>query len=310
MDGPSFSASNSSITKSVHPHHTKDMRNRARHQTNPSEIPISNPILSDKSFDKFPLLRNNTQIIKGQSEAKLKKSKLSQIFSIPENESLRVSRFFEMRLEEKLKSAKNLDKKTIISIHLEILEKIIAVDVFGPVLERIRSVLVEALNSDFTFKENIEEKSIKQFQKEIIDMKAYAAECEGVKKGLEGKLKRLSLENIELLRVNEKLEEENLLWRDFKKNIKLSDGIPDTLPLIKELKNRNSMIDAQDKRIKTLQSKEKKLSVVLKVLRMKKININEMIASTKDRRGSSDSLNISAMSNIDVDSSFYSQSNN
>lgn len=274
--------------------YSKRKRNKSSNKT---ECSISSIVAPEKSIDKLPIIRINTHIVKKSIDLSLKKSdSLKKTLKVPIVDSTNLSKYFEVKIEEKLKSLKTKDEVQVLSIYLNIFEKIIAIDTYGPVLEKIRIKIVEALNKDFSFKENADMKQIMNYQNEISHLKENIKDIEIMRKSLEAKLKKLSTENIELLNENAKLEEENNFWKDYKKNIKVVDGMPDTVPLIKELRSKNSMIDGLDKKNRELIVKEKKLSKVIKVLKEKGVNVYEILGKQKDRRNSADSFNISKMS--------------
>lgn len=274
--------------------YSKRKRNKSSNKT---ECSISSIVAPEKSIDKLPIIRINTHIVKKSIDLSLKKSdSLKKTLKVPIVDSTNLSKYFEVKIEEKLKSLKTKDEVQVLSIYLNIFEKIIAIDTYGPVLEKIRIKIVEALNKDFSFKENADMKQIMNYQNEISHLKENIKDIEIMRKSLEAKLKKLSTENIELLNENAKLEEENNFWKDYKKNIKVVDGMPDTVPLIKELRSKNSMIDGLDKKNRELIVKEKKLSKVIKMLKEKGVNVYEILGKQKDRRNSADSFNISKMS--------------
>lgn len=214
----------------------------------------------------------------------------------PEKYISKFSRIFDNKLEEKLKNLDKSDDFSILKAHLEIFEKIISVDSFGHILDKIRIKLVNYINK-VAVKDEPESKIQKIYENEIEKLKEMIKDFELSKKSVESKLKKLSMENIELLNLVDKLTEENSLFKDFKKNIKIVDGVPDPMPIIKELRTKTTMLDSIDKKNKGLMKKERYLIALVRALKEKGMNPNEMVGRNNlERRSSTDSMNLSRMS--------------
>ena len=213
----------------------------------------------------------------------------------PEKLISKFNRIFDKKLEEKLKNLDKTDDFSQLKAHLEIFEKIISVDSFGHILDKIRIKLVNHINK-LGFKDEPESKIQKIYENEIGKLRETLKDFEISKKSVEAKLKQLSMENIELLNLVDKLTEENNLFKDFKKNIKIVDGVPDAMPIIKELRTKTTMLDTIDKKNKGLMKKERYLIALIRALKEKGMNPNDLVKSHIERRSSSDSMNMSRMS--------------
>lgn len=214
----------------------------------------------------------------------------------PDKLVMKFNRIFEKKLEERLKSIEKGDEKQIIKVYLELFEKIIAVDAFGSILEKIRMKIVNFINKLAT-KDEPELNIQKLYDQDIEKYKDTLKTLENSKKSVEAKLKKLSFENIELLNSVEKLKDEIVLLKDFKKNVKIVDGVPDAMPILKELRTKTTMLDSIDKKNKVLMKKERYLVALIKALKEKGMNPNELVKmSNIERRSSSDSMNISRIS--------------
>ena len=142
----------------------------------------------------------------------LKKSISMKSQAIPfRNEKFNICKIFESKISEKLKLINPNDEKKVLMVYLEILEKIISIDPYKPVLEKIKEKIYQALNKDFPFKGNPENKQLEVYTQEIFHLKSMVAEYKNHKISLETKLEKLSLENIQLLNENSKLLEEKSL---------------------------------------------------------------------------------------------------
>lgn len=186
---------------------------------------------------------------------------------------------------------------------MSVFEKIIVVGTYCPVLEKIRLKIAEALNKDFSFKENKLMKQIVNYKNEIDFLKENIKDSENNRKSLEKKLKKLSTENIDFFNENAKLQEENGFWKDYKRNIKLVDRVLDSVPLVKELRTKNSMVDGLDRKHKEFVVKEKKLKKIVKILKEKGINLYKIIGKPNDNKSFKDSMNLSRL-DINLNDSF------
>lgn len=246
--------------------------------------------ISPFNSEKLPLLRTNTHEV----EKSLSKSETLKIYQKSTTiNSISPLKFIESKLKQKLENINNNDHETIFKAHLDILENIISIDPYGPVLEKIRVKIMENLNAEKEPKNKFDSQSMQDLQEKFEKLKENFINCESAKKSLEAKLKKLSIENIQISKNLEFVIEENNLWKEFKKTVKLVDGTPDFMPLLKELKYKSAVIESLDKKLKDLQIRDRKQSGVLKLVKEKGVNLNELISNYRDRRSSSDSFNIS-----------------
>lgn len=245
-------------------------------------LPMLNP--SFKSTEKFSDTYNQSSLHP------------HPIQKTPDKLISKFNRIFDKKLEERLKNIEKSDEKQIIKVYLELFEKIIAVDAFGSILEKIRMKLVNFINKLAT-KDEPELALQKLYDQDIGKYKEMLKDLENSKKSVEAKLKKLSLENIELLNTVEKLKDEIVLLKDFKKNVKIVDGVPDAMPILKELRTKTTMLDSIDKKNKVLMKKERYLMALIRALKEKGMNPNELVGMGNiERRSSSDSMNISRIS--------------
>ena len=215
------------------------------------------------------------------------------LFRNPDDYYLKLNKMFEKKLDEKVRTIPKTNEAVLVQAHLEILKKIIKIDYFGSVLEKIHSKIAAFVNQhtrqDTSFTETSQENELNR-------LKDLIKEFEVSKKSVDQKLKKLSIENIDLLDKIDKLEEENLLLKDYKKNIKIIDGVPDTMPILKELRTKTTILDSLDKKNKDLSKKEKMFNILIRALKEKGMNPRDIIHSFNDRRSSTDSMNLSRMS--------------
>lgn len=248
-----------------------------------------------KNKDKqhhLPII-NSHQASFEKSEKCLNVSMKNPLFRNADDHYLKLNKMYEKKLDEKIRTIPKNNEVVLIQAHLEILKKIIKIDYFGSVLEKIHLKIASFFNQytrqDTSFTETSQENEVNRL-KEIIK------ELELSKKSVDQKLKKLSIENIDLLDKIDKLEEENLLLKDYKKNIKIIDGVPDTMPILKELRTKTTILDSLDKKNKDLSKKEKMFNILIRALKEKGMNARDLIHSFNDRRSSTDSMNLSRMS--------------
>ena len=159
--------------------------------------------------EKLPLLKVQTQIINTPPEALLKKAESLKF----DQKSLQyksgdICKFLESKLNDKLKNVED-DESSILRVYLEIFEKIISIDLFGSILDKIRRKIIYSFNNNINIEENEQEKKIKFYQEENKKLKQQLLESESINKNLEAKLKKLSVDNINLYNDFLKIEEEN-----------------------------------------------------------------------------------------------------
>ena len=256
--------------------------------------------------DKLPIVRGNTQVIRPIKKTNslsnglfLKNNSLSSSY-----DSINTCKFIESKLQDKLRNVDEADERTILKVYLEIFEAVITVDIYGPVLEKIRQKIVSVIEKGIQLKEEYDEQNLRNYFEENTKICQTLTDVENSKKSLEMKLKKLSLENIEITNELKKALEENSIWREFKKTVKLTEGTPDFIPLVKESKRKSSIIDSLNKRIKDMQFRERKYTGIIKLVKESGININELILNHRDRKSSSDSLNLSRLEMSDNAISF------
>jgi hypothetical protein len=227
-------------------------------------------------------------------EIHLNSSMKNPLFRQSDEHFSKLNKIFEKKLDEKLKIFNKNDDLLILKAHLEVLEKIIKVDYFGSILEKIYSKILDFISTSSGKPDLLVDELSKDM--ELSHLKDQIKDLESCKKSIEQKLKKLSIENIDLLSKLDKLEEENLLLKDYKKSIKIIDGVPDTLPILKELRTKTTILDSLDRKNKDLLKKEKYLNILIKAVKERGLNPRDLVHSFNDRRSSSDSINLSRMS--------------
>lgn len=239
-----------------------------------SEISFS----ESSDIEKLPVIRVNSKVSNKFQGKSLNKSSSLIAKSFQGNlDSMRITKIFESNLKNKLQFTDTNDDRAILKVYLEVFQKIISIDPYGVILEKIREKILEAFEKNSYFNDNTEVKNLKAFKKEIEMLKQKISDQDTIQKSMEKKMKTLSVENIELLNQIKTLEEQKNTFKDFRKYINFVDGTPDIIPVLKQIKHKNTIIESLEKKFKTLQSKEKKLSSVITVLKKAGIKINEII---------------------------------
>ena len=211
-------------------------------------------------------------------ETKHKKLNLNQ--NSFDNKLTNISSYFESKIHSKLKDIENQDSDNLES-YLEIFQQIITVDIFGPILEKIRQKIIDYINKNFfNMKENELKKNLDNFQNENLKLKTKIAENERINKLLELKLKKLSNENIYIYQHYLKIEEENRNLQEFKNSVKVIDGCPDFTSLKNEISLKDDLIKSLNKKAKSLKRKQ---ANILKVLKESNINVNEIVFNNRER---------------------------
>lgn len=283
------------MDKSISIKHNTKLKRR-KHVRDLSSINLNNQIENiHKTQDKQHLLPiiNSRQVSLKKIDKYLNVSMKNPLFKNSDDQYLKLNRIFQRNLYEKIRDIPKNNEDLLIQAHLQVLKEIIKIDVFGSILEKIylqiTSFISHISRQETSFTGLTQEIEVNHLKDQIKNL-------ELSKKSIDQKLKKLSIENIDLLLKIDNLEEENLLLKDYKKNIKIIDGVPDTTPILKELRSKSTILDSLSKKQKVLSKKEKILNLLIKALKEKGLKARDLLNSYSNEHNSNDSINLSQIS--------------